>query len=189
MTPRWPRSAWAECYESLRQVTTADIVEQLDKHHGTGRRMATTAIRSLFRILKEQRMIFADPAVRITCGHYSPPPILPVDPPTRAGLLDRDGSPLFGLVILLAGVHALRTKEIAAITLDSVDLQRGTLVAKGSSTYSVALNGGSIIQLANGGSGNTQTLSGTMTVSLGVTAFAQSGPMTIASRTSVARLR
>ncbi|MCA1844680.1 MAG: hypothetical protein LC792_16105 [Actinobacteria bacterium] len=127
--PAW--SAWSECYESLRQVTTADIVEQLDKHQGTGRRMATTAMRSLFRILKEQRMIFADPAVRITCGPYSPPPILPVDPHARAGLLARDASPLFGLVILLAGVHALRTKEIAGLMLDSVDLQRGTLVAKG----------------------------------------------------------
>jgi integrase len=124
-------SAWSASYESLRQVTTADIVEQLDKHQGTGRRMATTAMRSLFRILKEERMIFGNPAARITSGPYVPPPILPVEPPTRAGLLARDASPLFGLVVLLAGVHALRTKEIAGLMLDAVDLQRGTLVAKG----------------------------------------------------------
>lgn len=61
------------------------------------------------------------------------------------------------------------------------------LVGTSSSTTTVndlRMNGGTLIQLANGGGGNTQTLAGNLTVSSGVTVDAKSGPMVIASKVS-----
>ena len=62
-----------------------------------------------------------------------PPPALGLDPARRAGLLDRLHRPDARLIVLLAGVHALRPHQIRVLALDDLDLGAGTLLAGGRS--------------------------------------------------------
>jgi hypothetical protein len=56
-----------------------------------------------------------------------------LDPARRAGLLDQLHRPDRRLVVLLAGVHALRPHQIRVLALDDVDLAAGRLLAGGRS--------------------------------------------------------
>jgi integrase len=118
---------WSARYGSLRQVTADDVVSQLEAVAGATRLLTLAAMRSLFQALKAQRVIFTNPTAGLLGRHLTPAPALQLDPATRAGLLDRLDRPDQRLIVLLAGVHALRTAEIAALTLDAVDLTAGTL--------------------------------------------------------------
>jgi len=57
--------------------------------------------------------------------------VLPLDDGLRAGLLGRLHGPAERLIVLLAGVHALRPAGICALTLDDVNLAEGMLLAGG----------------------------------------------------------
>ncbi|HYR61752.1 MAG TPA: hypothetical protein VET24_03855, partial [Actinomycetota bacterium] len=124
-------ATWSGGYESLRQVTSEDIVAQLESLQGSLRRLATSAMRSLFQTLKAQRTIFADPTVGMGPLSLPPTPVLPVEAEIRAALLAQTDSPATGLVVLLAGVHTSRSGEICRLSLDAVDLAGSKLVMKG----------------------------------------------------------
>jgi hypothetical protein len=49
--PRAPLATWAARYDSLRQVTTEDLVAELDTLSGATRLLALSAMRSLFGTL------------------------------------------------------------------------------------------------------------------------------------------
>jgi integrase len=112
-------------------VTHDDVLGELGRLEGSVRRLATSAMRSLFRTLKAHRLIFADPTVRIAPGTADRPPVLALDPTTRGTLLGHLDRPAAELTLLLAGVHALRRTEIRFLTLDAVDLPGGMLLVKG----------------------------------------------------------
>jgi len=76
-------------------------------------------------------MLFTNPAAPLTGRRIQPPPVLPLDDGLRAGLLGRLPGPAERLIVLLAGVHALRPADICALTLDGIDLAAGTLLAGG----------------------------------------------------------
>ena len=126
-----PLASWAAGYESLRQVTTDDLAAQLAPLTGVTRLLAAPAMRSLFSTLKARRMLFTKPAARLTGRRIQPPPVLPLDDGLRAGLLGQLHDPAERLIVLLAGVHALRPADICALTLDDVNLAAGTLLAGG----------------------------------------------------------
>ena len=126
-----PLASWAACYESLRQVTTEDLAAQLAPLTGATRLLALSAMRSLFGTLKARRVLFTNPAAPLTGRRIQPPPVLPLDDSLRAGLLGRLPGPTERLIVLLAGVHALRPAGICALTLDDVNLAAGTLIAGG----------------------------------------------------------
>ena len=65
-------------------------------------------MRSLFSTLKARRVVFANPAAPLTGRRIQPPPVLPLDDSQRARLLGRLHDPAERLIVLLAGVHALR---------------------------------------------------------------------------------
>jgi hypothetical protein len=79
---------WATRYGSLRQVTTHDIEAQLGGLVGWDRPNALAGMRSLFRTLKANRVVFVDPTagVRVPSPPHGPP--VGIDSPVRASLLD-----------------------------------------------------------------------------------------------------
>ena len=126
-----PLAAWAARYDSLRQVTTEDLAAELAPLTGATRLLALSAMRSLFGTLKARRVVFANPAAPLTGRRVQPPPVLPLDDGQRAGLLGRLHDPASRLIVLLAGVHALRPGDIRALTLDDVGPASATLLAGG----------------------------------------------------------
>ena len=126
-----PLASWAARYESLRQVTTDDLTGQLAPLTGATRLLALSAMRSLFSTLKARRILFTNPAAPLTGRRIQPPPVLPLEDSLRAGLLSRLHDPAERLIVLLAGVHALRPADICALTLDDANLAAGTLAVGG----------------------------------------------------------
>jgi hypothetical protein len=122
---------WATRYGSLRQVTAHDIEAHLAGLVGWDRPNALAGMRSLFRTLKANRVVFVDPTagVRVPSPPHGPP--VGIDPPVRASLLDEVTRPDWRLIVLLAGVHALSKKQIADLRLDHVDLPGSHLTVHG----------------------------------------------------------
>lgn len=113
---------WATRYDSLREVTSEDVQEQLLGLAGWDRPNALNGMRSLFRTLKANRLIFADPTAHLALQAPAPRPSLGVDPATRGSLLDQIARLDHRLIVLLAGVHALSGPRIANLRLDHLDL-------------------------------------------------------------------
>jgi hypothetical protein len=122
-----PLAAWSQRCESLRQVTTEDLTAQLAPLTGAARKLATSAMRSLFTTLKARRVLFTNPAAPLTARKLQPAPVLPLDDTLRARLLSSLNKPGERLIVLLAGVHALRPAGICALTLDAVGPGAGSL--------------------------------------------------------------
>jgi hypothetical protein len=122
---------WSARYQSLRQVTSDDITAQLQPLAGPTRLLVGTVMRSLFKTLKTQRVIFTNPTAGLELRRQPPPPALALDPTRRAGLLDQLHHPDRRLVVLLAGVHALRPHQIRVLAVDDVDLAADTLLVGG----------------------------------------------------------
>jgi integrase len=122
---------WSARYPSLRQVTSDDITDQLETFIGPTRLLVLAVMRSLFKTLKARRVIFTNPTAGLEVHREPPPPALSLDPAYRAGLLDQLHRPDRRLVVLLAGVHALRPHQIRMLTVDDVDLAAGRLLAGG----------------------------------------------------------
>jgi hypothetical protein len=126
-----PLAEWAGRYGSLRQVTTEDLTAQLAPFTGATRRLGMAAMRSLFTTLKARRVLFTNPAAPLSGRALQPPPVLPLDDTRRARLLSHLHEPAQRLIVLLAGVHALRPSQICALTLDAVGPAAGTLLIGG----------------------------------------------------------
>jgi integrase len=126
-----PLATWAARYDSLRQVTTEDLAAELGPLTGATRLLALSAMRSLFGTLKARRVVFANPAAPLTGRRVQPPPVLPLDDSQRARLLGRLHDPAGRLIVLLAGVHALRPSDIRALVLDDAGPAAATLLAGG----------------------------------------------------------
>ena len=88
-------------------------------------------MRSLFGTLKARRVLFTNPAAPLTGRRVQPPLVLPLDDGLRARLLGRLHDPAERLIVLLAGVHALRPADICALTLDDADPAAGMLLVGG----------------------------------------------------------
>jgi integrase len=126
-----PLASWAAQYESLREVTTDDVTAALVPLTGATRLLALSATRSLFGTLKGRRVLFTNPAAPLTGRRVQPPPVLPLDDGLRASLLGCLRDPGERLIVLLAGVHALRPSDICALMLDDADPAAGILLVGG----------------------------------------------------------
>jgi len=126
-----PLAGWSARYESLRQVTTDDLTVALAPLTGATRLLAMSAMRSLFGTLKARRVLFTNPAAPLTGHRIQPPPVLALDDGLRARLLDDVHDPAGRLIVLLAGVHALRPSDIRALMLDDVGPAASTLLTGG----------------------------------------------------------
>jgi integrase len=124
---------WSARYQSLRQVSSDDVTDQLEPLAGPTRLLALAVMRSLFKTLKTQRVVFTNPTAGLELRREPPPPALALDPTRRAGLLDQLHHPDRRLIVLLAGVHALRPHQIRMLAVDDIDLAAGTLLVGGRS--------------------------------------------------------
>jgi Site-specific recombinase XerD len=109
-------------YHTLRQVTREDCTAWLDtltkdRHH------AIVALRTMFKTLKTQKVIFADPTRYIRGGKAIgtiPKPLAPHLLAQAADLAADD--PALRVVLALTAIHALGAEETRNVRLDDVDL-------------------------------------------------------------------
>ena len=110
-------------YSTLRQVTGNDIAAWLAGRPGWSRPQDASTLRSLFGILKAERLIFSNPArgVRVSRRNPSVPAPLPAHVVTTTAEAAKD-DPALRVAVALAGVHALLPGQIRHLRLDQVDL-------------------------------------------------------------------
>ncbi|WNZ06182.1 hypothetical protein [Streptomyces sp. 11x1] len=120
-------TAWTTAgVNSLREITKDHVENAVDGLSGYARRGLATALRSLFRALKRERVIFRNPARDLPVGDLKGiPKSVPSD--LLMGLLDQAPTPLGRLVVALASIHALPGHEIRTLHTTGLDLSRGTL--------------------------------------------------------------
>ncbi|MFD3622334.1 hypothetical protein ACFWWT_45725 [Streptomyces sp. NPDC058676] len=111
---------------TLREVTLDHLHDALENLTGTARRQLATSLRSLFRALKRERLIFRDLARHLAVGDLTGIP-RPVPSDLLPGLLDHAATPLARLTIALAAVHAVPASEIRTACTADLNLARGTL--------------------------------------------------------------
>ncbi|MGW3107865.1 hypothetical protein [Streptomyces sp. NPDC001100] len=109
-----------------RAVTVTHIKQALEPVQGEAAKSRATALRSLFRALKREKLIFRDPArnVSLTTAVVLPRPL--ADDMLR-GTLDRLPNSRDRLSLVLAAVHALSTHDQRHLLLDDLDHSRATL--------------------------------------------------------------
>lgn len=126
---------WAGQVASLREITPADIEAALDAQPPITARNLLSALRSLFRALKQERLTFRDPTrgISLTALRRLPTPI-PTD--QLRGLIDRADGAMAKLVVALVAIHALGKKETDHLLLNELDLHAGRLqVARDSAQH------------------------------------------------------
>jgi integrase len=131
---------WADRVTSLREITPDDIRDVLRQQTGHTTRSTHTALRSLFRALKQERLVFRDPTRGITVPQ---PTRLPIPVPTDRlrGLIDRSGGPMAQLTVALVAIHGLSPLELLRLRLDDVDLAHGRVtVRRDTSRHTVYLD-------------------------------------------------
>src|SRR5207248_3544837 len=112
---------WADRGSSLREIDTEDVADAIDQYRGHRAQSVRTALRSIFRTLKYERVVFHDPTRSISLPTVrQPPQALPSD--RIAGLLDKAEHPLQRLLIALTAIHALSTGELLGIRLSDLDM-------------------------------------------------------------------
>jgi integrase len=121
---------WAsEQITSLREVTTEDVTTAIARRPRPSGRTAHTGLRSLFRALKRERLIFRDPARTVTM-HASPALPRPLPASQLTGLLDRAPTPMAAAAAALVAIHAVRPAELHRLQAADLDRQRGQLTIR-----------------------------------------------------------
>ncbi|MFG3020211.1 hypothetical protein ACGFZQ_16965 [Streptomyces sp. NPDC048254] len=124
-----PLGDWARSYQTLRQVTTADIHTAVTAVKGARAHERAVALRSIFRALKQTKLIFTDPTRGLSVTRHEPlPETLPPD--RLAGLLDITDRPAIRLALALVTLHALNGTDLTRVTLGDVISARAQLLVR-----------------------------------------------------------
>lgn len=109
---------------SPREVTKEHIEAIIKPLRGNAARGVHVGLRSMFRALRRERLIFRDPArsVELAVARRLPRP-LPSD--QLKGLLDPIADARGRLIVALAAVHTLFPRAIAQLLLEDLDRARG----------------------------------------------------------------
>jgi hypothetical protein len=115
--------SWAATRDSLREITRADVLAVLPP---SGRPRATTVqgLRSIFRILRARKLVFANPTfrIRVPAQAMTVPPA--VDPAALREALDSP-SPARAVITALLAYHAIAVRQLARLQL--TDIRGGRL--------------------------------------------------------------
>jgi hypothetical protein len=122
-------AAWSRHVTSLREITCDDVQAALDERPGVTARNLLPALRSLFRALRQERVIFRDPTRGMTLPAMRRLPV-PIPTDLLGGLIDRAGTPMAQLAVALIAIHGLGKKETTLLLLDDLDLSRGHLLVR-----------------------------------------------------------
>ncbi|WP_327342211.1 hypothetical protein [Streptomyces europaeiscabiei] len=119
--------AWiADGLADPREITKKHIEDALDPLLGDQARRLHTALRSFFRALKRERLVFRDPARTISLASTrSVPTALPSD--RIAGLLDRLDDPRDRLMVALVAIYALLPGQLVHLRRTDLDRSKGRL--------------------------------------------------------------
>ncbi|MEU8844141.1 hypothetical protein AB0D97_34370 [Streptomyces roseus] len=131
---------WALAGLNLREVTRDHVQTELRNLHGHQARGVHHALLSIFRALKQQRIIFHNPMAGLS---LSTPVRLPTPLPSDRlqGALHQIQGARGRFAVALVAVHALKASEVRRLPLTAVDLVRGTLTARrGDHTHTVYLD-------------------------------------------------
>ncbi|WP_180686608.1 site-specific integrase [Streptomyces gossypiisoli] len=119
--------AWiADGLTDPREITKKHIEDALDPLRGDQARRLHTALRSFFRALKRERLVFRDPArsISLTTSRHVPT-ALPSD--RIAGLLDRLDDPRDRLMVALVAIYALLPGQLTQLQRTDLDRSKGRL--------------------------------------------------------------
>jgi hypothetical protein len=131
---------WGQHVTSLREITRDDVQAALSQHPGARAHNLLPALRSLFRALKREKIIFRDPTSGITLQTMQKLPA-PIPTDQLRGLIDRAGPPLAKVTVAMIAIHALGKKETTLLLLEDLDLSRGQLaVRRPTGTHTVYLD-------------------------------------------------
>lgn len=119
--------AWiADGITDLREITRQHIEDVLDPLRGDKARRLHTALRSFFRALKRERLVFRDPARSLSLtSSRSVPTALPSD--RIAGLLDRLEDPRDRLMVAWVAIYALLPGQLTHLRRTDLDRSNGQL--------------------------------------------------------------
>ncbi|MCX5604855.1 hypothetical protein OOK29_42690 [Streptomyces phaeochromogenes] len=115
--------AWGPSIASLREITTHQVHKAVD---GTDGASTLYALRSLFKALKRERVIFHDPARAIRASRRVVVP-RPVPSDRLAGLIDRTPTPVGKVAVALVAIHALGAHAIREALLTDLNRSKGTI--------------------------------------------------------------
>lgn len=120
-------AAWtAANVTTLREITQDQVEKAVADLSGHARRQLAICLRSLFRALRQERVIFRDPTRHLPVGDLKGvPQSVPSD--VLAGLLDQVTTPLARFVIALVAVHAVPGNDVRTVRTTDLSLARGTL--------------------------------------------------------------
>jgi hypothetical protein len=115
--------SWAATRDSLREITRADVLAALPP---SGQPRATTVqgLRSIFRILRSRKLVFANPTFRI----HVPAQVMDVPPAADLAALREaldSPSPARAVITALLAYHAIPMRELARLQL--TDIRGGRL--------------------------------------------------------------
>ncbi len=131
---------WGQRVTSLREITRDDVQEALGHRPGVTAHNLLPALRSLFRALKQERVIFRDPTSGITLPSMRRLPA-PIPTDLLRGLIDRAGIPVAKVAVALIAIHGLGKKETTLLLLENLHLPRGQLaVRRPTGTHTVYLD-------------------------------------------------
>lgn len=117
-------------HQTFAQIGPDDIRQALDQlpTNTTQRHHAENGLKSLFKILKGRKLVFANPMKNITTGPVAGNIPLPLDPAlVRAELNSTD--PAIALAVALVAFHALTGKQLRELLL--TDIVDGRLKLRG----------------------------------------------------------
>lgn len=123
-------SDWASVgLEDPRAITSSDIDRAVSAQRGANTRATLCSLRSMFRALKRERLVFRDPARAVSLpGPNTLPRPLATD--QLRGLLGQADTARDRLTVGLVAVHALTRFEVRHLLLTDIDLTRGRLTIR-----------------------------------------------------------
>jgi hypothetical protein len=131
---------WSNRFAGLREITAQDTKTAIEARPGASSRSVHAGLRSLFRALKRERVIFPDSARAVhLSAKVSVPRAVPSD--KIAGMLDKVPSALGKLCVALVAIHAVRPLTLPALLTSDLDRANGRLRAGGRIVYLDELTG------------------------------------------------
>ncbi|WP_433238022.1 hypothetical protein ACQPYK_30040 [Streptosporangium sp. CA-135522] len=123
------RKGWQSRVSSLREITREDVLATMKPYHGEEAHRLIVALRSIFRALKQERLIFVNPTRGISTTRR---PALPVSLPSDqiAGLLDRLDSPVARLAVVPVALYGIQVVDLRGMALADLDLSRGRITIR-----------------------------------------------------------
>ena len=122
-------TTWAGHITSLREITRDDIRAALTERQGSAARNLLPAFRSLFRALRQERIIFRDPTRGISLPSARNLPV-PIPTDQLRGLLDQADGAMGKLIVALIAIHGLGKRETTQLQLADLDLTAGRLLVR-----------------------------------------------------------